>query len=300
MVNQANSFFLPRFLGELKTSWPILLALLVMYAPTFYHLTDTVWKHDDNSHGPLVVAIVIYLFWFNRQHFKLENPDGNVLGWLFMIIGLFAYTVGRSQEVIIFDVGSIFFVAIGIILITSGVNSLKSLWFPVFFIIFIIPLPVSLIDSITLPMKVAVSYVATNLLHWLDYPIARSGVVIQIAQFKLLVADACAGMNTLISLEALGLLYLNLVKSSSIARNVLLGCLIVPISFTANVVRVIVLILVTYYFGAAAGQGFIHGFAGMVLFIVALFLIIFVDSLIQWIVNKFFSNELKYQQVSDA
>ena len=71
-------------------------------------------------------------------------------------------------------------------------------------------------------------------------------------------------------------------RHPSAFRNVGLAILIVPISFTANVVRVITLTLVTYHFGDAAGQGFLHGFAGMVLFLTALALILAVDSALQW------------------
>jgi hypothetical protein len=39
--------------------------------------------------------------------------------------------------------------------------------------------------------------------------------------------------------------------------------------------------LITYHFGDAAGQGFLHGFAGMVLFMSALVLIIGFDSTLQ-------------------
>ncbi len=149
-----------------------------------------------------------------------------------------------------------------------------------------IPLPGIFIDAVTMPMKMAVSYVAEHILFWVGYPIARTGVILQIGQYQLLVADACAGMHTLISLEALGLLYLNLVKHDSLFRNITLAILIIPISFTANVIRVMVLTLVTYYFGDAAGQGFVHGFAGMVLFVVALTLIMGVDSILQYIAKR--------------
>ena len=103
---------------------------------------------------------------------------------------------------------------------------------------------------------------------------ARTGVILQVGPYQLLVADACAGLNTLLTLEALGLLYLNLVRHESAARNITLAMLIVPISFAANVIRVIALALITYHFGDAAGQGFLHGFAGMVLFLAALLLIL--------------------------
>ena len=98
-------------------------------------------------------------------------------------------------------------------------------------------------------------------------------------------ADACAGLHTLFTLEALGLLYLNIIRHDSLFRNAALAILIVPISFTANVIRVIILTLITYHFGDEAGQGFLHGFAGMVLFLSALLLIIGVDSLLQWSVK---------------
>jgi exosortase len=130
-------------------------------------------------------------------------------------------------------------------------------------------------------MKMTVSYVAETLLYWVGYPIGRNGVVIQIGQYMLLVADACAGLHTLLTLEALGLLYLNLVRRDSMFRNITLAVLIVPISFASNVVRVIALSLITYHFGNEAGQGFLHGFAGMVLFLTALLLIIGFDSVLQ-------------------
>jgi exosortase len=118
------------------------------------------------------------------------------------------------------------------------------------------------------------------------YPISRAGVILQIGQYQLLVADACAGLQTLLTLEALGLFYLNLNPHNSAVRNVVLALLIVPISFAANVIRVIVLTLITYHAGSAAGQGFLHGFAGIVLFLTALMLILAADSALQWQVRR--------------
>ena len=118
------------------------------------------------------------------------------------------------------------------------------------------------------------------MLYHLGYPIGRAGVMLTVGQYQLFVADACAGLNTMFTLEALGLLYLNLMQIRSPLRYGLLATLLVPIAFSANVVRVIALVLITYYFGDEMAQGFIHGFAGMLLFGVALTLMLLVDSLI--------------------
>jgi exosortase B len=168
-------------------------------------------------------------------------------------------------------------------MLLSGYRAVRLMWFPLFFMVFMVPLPGLFVDALTQPMKMAVSYVAEFVLYHLGYPISRSGVILQIGQYQLLVADACAGLNTLFTLEALGLLYLNLIRHQSAMRNIFLAIFIVPISFTANVIRVMVLTLITYHFGDAAGQGFLHGFAGMVLFIAALTLIIASDGLLRMI-----------------
>jgi exosortase len=135
-------------------------------------------------------------------------------------------------------------------------------------------------------MKLAVSTVTVEILAVLGLPVAQSGVVISLGQYKLLVAEACAGMRTLFMLETLGILYLNLVYHNSMLRNIILPILIIPISFSANVIRVLVLALITYYLGDEAGQGFLHGLAGMVLFMAGLLIMIGADTLLRFISEK--------------
>lgn len=267
-------------------SWlPFIIGLVALYLPSYYAISQTLWREVDQAHGPIVLMVIVFLAWQKREHLVLKQPtpQESILGWVLLLFGLACYVLGRSQDILMLDMGSQIPVLMGVLLLSCGRQALKAMWFPLFFIIFMLPLPLA---SITMPMKMAVSYVTETILFWFDYPIARSGVVLQIGQYQLLVADACAGMHTLISLEALGLLYLNLVKHDSLMRNITLGILIIPISFTANVVRVMALTLITYYFGDEVGQGFVHGFAGMFLFIIALIFILAVDSTIQYVVRR--------------
>jgi len=265
----------------------ILAGLIVAYFPTYLELAQTTWQTEEQAHGPIIIFVILYLLWQQKSFWS--DPSSYIArpgyGAFFFFIGIFLYIVGRSQGILFFDIGSQIPIFIGILLMFRGFPAIRALWFPIFFLIFMVPLPGVFLDAVTLPMKIAVSYVAEEVLYWIGYPISRNGVILQIGQYQLLVADACAGLHTLISLEALGLLYLNIVKHDSLFRNIILACLIVPISFTANVIRVMVLTLVTYYFGDEAGQGFVHGFAGLVLFVVALTLIISVDSFIQYLIK---------------
>lgn len=262
---------------------PIILGLVALYGPTLFDLFTTVWNSDEQGHGPIVLGIAIWLIWRRRVEL-FDGPAGTprpVLGFACIVLASAFYFLGRTQDYLFFEAGSLIFMLIGVVLLMRGTTALKSVWFGLFFMLFMVPLPNSIVDLLTQPMKMAVSYMAESILFALGYPIARSGVMLLIGPYQLLVADACAGLHTLFTLEALGLLYLNVVRHASGIRNLVLAVLIVPISFSANVIRVMTLTLITYYLGDEAGQGFLHGFAGMVLFLSALMLIIAADSLVR-------------------
>ncbi len=267
--------------------WPILLGMLVMYAPTFYDLFNGLWATEEQAHGPIIFALAVWLIYrlWPRMMEKSEGKPSAATGWVVFVIALVSYIIGRSQEIMLFEMSSFIWMLAAILLVKRGSSAVKVIWFPLFFMLFMIPLPGTVVIVLTMPMKMAVSYVTENILFWAGYPIARNGVTLQIGQYQLLVADACAGLQTLLTLESLGLFYLNVVRHTSVFRNVVLAILIVPISFAANVIRVITLTLITYYFGDEAGQGFMHGFAGMVLFLSALILILGMDTFLQFIVK---------------
>lgn len=260
-----------------------LFGLLLLYLPTYEKLYSTIWQSDEQGHGPLILLIVLFLLWQKKDFLiqSIASKMEELIGVFILFIGLLAYILGHSQNILFLDVASQILVLLGAILFLSGKHALLKLWFPVFFLIFMIPLPGTVVDALTMPMKIAVSNVSELLLHSFGYPVIRDGVILQIGYYKLLVADACAGLHTVFSLEAMGLLYLHLVRRDSFARNVAMGLLILPISFIANTIRVSALVLITFYYGDEVGQGFVHDFAGFVLFGTALIMIILMDTLIQ-------------------
>jgi exosortase B len=276
---------------ERVVPWLVLLAgLCVAYIPIFTELFRTLWSTSQNAHGPIVLAVATWFFYFNAKRISEDRSisirPAPLAGGIVLAFGIVSYVIGRSQSVHLLEVGSIIPVLIGIVLILWGASVCRRLWFSFFFLSFMIPLPGSVIDAITQPMKIVVSYAAEYVLHWLSYPVARSGVVLHVGPYQLLVADACAGLNSLFTLEAMGLLYMNVMRHESVARNAALAMLIIPISVVSNIIRVITLALVTYYFGDEAGQGFVHDFSGIVLFLTALLLIIGTDSLVGLVVGR--------------
>ena len=257
------------------------LGFALLYGPAYVELSKTVWATDEQGHGPIILAVAVWLL-YQQRHALAAVPTRPVpaLGWPLLVFALLLYALGRSQDIIMFAVGSQIILLVALLLLFHSKAGLKLVWFPLFFLLFMVPLPEALVAAVTAPLKSAVSAVSSNLLYSLGYPVGRSGVIMTVGPYQLLVADACAGLNSMFTLEALGMLYMKLMGYTSPARNIALAILLVPTAFLANIVRVMILVLVTYHFGDEAGQGFVHGFAGMVLFIVALMLMLVLDKVL--------------------
>jgi exosortase B len=264
--------------------------MAVMFGPVFYKLAHTVWNTDEQGHGPIIIGVVVWLLWLRRDALHAAAVAGKpagISGWLVLLLGLLTYVVGRIQNIVTFEMGAAIPLLTGMLAVTFGWRVVKVAAFPIFFILFAVPLPGAVVDALTQPLKQAVSWAAEGILYAMGYPVSRTGVILRVGQYQLLVADACAGLNSMFTLEALGLLYMNIVGHTSRLRNVLLAILIIPMAFIANIIRVMILVLVTYHFGDEAGQGVVHGAAGMVLFGVALVLMFIIDG----VLGFFFRNK---------
>lgn len=278
----------PALFEQHKITLALLAAVfLLMFVPVYHDLSQTAWATDSNGHGPIILGLVMWMLWRDREVIlQGATSPSPVWGMLWISAGMVMYILGHSQGIDTVETAAQLPILIGCLLLIGGSGALRKAWFPIFFLCFMVPLPGVLTQMITLPLKSAVSFVAEGVLHNIGYPVGRAGVTLVIGPYQLLVADACSGLNSIFTLEALGLFYMKLMSYQSKTRNIILALMIIPISFVSNVTRVICLILITYYFGDQVGQGFMHGFAGMVLFGVALTLIFGFDLILSRIFDK--------------
>lgn len=252
-----------------------------MYLPTYWWAATTIWRTEEHAHGAIILIIVAWLFWQRRKAiFQAPGEPAPAAGWSCFLLGVLLYIVGRSQDISIFEMGSQIPILAGSLLLLGGRPAARAAWFPLAYIIFMIPLPGVFVDAVTAPLKQWIAIIAENVLYAAGYPIARSGVVLAIGQYRLLVADACSGLHSIYSLTALGALFMYLTGRHSIVHNGAMAASILPIAFSANVIRVMLLVLLTYHFGDSAGQGFLHGAAGMVLIVAALLFFLLLDRLL--------------------
>jgi exosortase len=264
-----------------KFSWPLIVGFAALAVPTLIRFAQQNWGEESGAAAPIVLATGGWLLWRNWPSMVREGRQGG--GWITIIaIGLAIplYVFGRAFSFALFEAIGLYVVGLALLDEAFGLQTMLRQWFPLLYLGFAVPLPSWVLDSVTAPLKEFVSFVATTLLQTAGYPVARQGVTITIAQYQLLVEDACSGLNSLFGLVAIGLLYAYLTRASSPWRFAALTFFIVPIAVLANILRVIIVVLLTYYAGNEVGQSFVHYLAGFVLFGLSLMLVFAVDQMI--------------------
>jgi len=264
-----------------KVLWIFLaVAVLIAFSPTFVKLVAGPWRTEQEGHGPLILAGAAWLAWQCRPRLQtVQFSPAPVSGWLVLLVGLIGLAITRSLDLVMVEVASQLPIICGCVLLVGGWRVLRILAFPIAFLVFAIPPPGWLLDAFTVPLKAMVSDWVAEILYDLDFPVAQNGVMIMIGPYQLLVKDACAGMNSIFALSAIGVFYIHEFVRNSKLRAFVLLLSIIPITIVANFVRVMSLVLIAYYYGIDAVEGIFHDLTGFALFVVALALFFLLDGI---------------------
>jgi len=258
----------------------LMIGVAAILLPTMIEVGQFNWTTEQGGHGPIVMAIGLWLLWREVKSSSAPRKPGNAVIGSLALIGLLAvYLVSRITGILEIEALAMYGALIVGAYMLFGGAMIRSVWFPLLYLALTLPPPDSVVAAVTQPIKIAISEWAVSLLYALGYPIASSGVMIQIAQFELLVAAACAGLNSIISLGAICLFYGYLRHRTNLLAFVVIALSVIPIAVFSNFIRVIILILITYYLGEAAAQGFLHDFAGLTMFAIALLSVFVIDSI---------------------
>ena len=265
----------------LERHWLLILGLLALTVPTMVMVAQDSWSTEQGAHGPVVLATGLWLLLRMRRQFTPAIAPGSLAVAVPLLLScLVIYALGRISGTPEIEGYALYAVLLVIAYAYLGIRAMRLIWFPLLYFFFLFPPPDSVVAAVTQPLKLGISRAAVSLLDAFGLPIARTGVIITVDQYDILVAAACSGLNSIISLSAIGLFYIYMRHNANWRYAMVLMIAIVPVAVLANFVRVLVLILVTYYFGDPVAQGFLHGFAGMTMFAIALLGIFGIDMLI--------------------
>jgi exosortase len=196
-----------------------------------------------------------------------------------LIFGIFLLTFGSHQEYLFISTLSLVPVSFGLIICLYGSGAARKLSFPILYLLLLVPPPLGILDSVTLPLRHGISVATEMILHAFDYPILRKGLLLTIGSDDIYMGEPCSGFRSLVTLFSLILVYVY-IRPGTVNRKIILATCIVPMALLGNLVRVVTLCLITYYLGAETGQGFFHNFSGIMIFIITLLGLMGIETLL--------------------
>ena len=235
--------------------------ILAILIPTLLLVARESWSTEQGAHGPIVLATGLWLLWREwKNAAPLARPAPGLPVALLFAVMLPLYFISRVSNIVETEGYLMYGLIVAVLFSVIGWDALKKLWFPLLYLLFVLPPPETVVAMVTNPLKIILSESAVGFLY-------------------LFVAEACAGLNSLISLSAISLFYVYLRHHANLRYSLLMILAIVPVAVFANFVRIILLVLLTYHGGEAAAQGFLHDFAGLTMFMTALITIFAIDHL---------------------
>jgi EpsI family protein len=154
--------------------------------------------------------------------------------------------IGRAGGVAAVQAISLLVSITGIVVLLLGSQFLRTVWFPIAYLLFMTPVWGSLTERLHLPFQLFSANVAVAVLQFLGVPAYREAVYIELPRVTLEVAKVCSGVNYLIAVIAIGvpLAYLYL---KGWRRRVALVSFAVIVSILSNSFRVALIGLLSYY-----------------------------------------------------
>lgn len=249
--------------------------LLCVYYPIMPGLVN-IWLGDsNNSHGLLAPLIAGYLVYQKRHYLKTYTADMQNLKYNFWATSFGLFILAGSLLMYgLFYVGHIEFVSrimfilslVSLVWYYFGLRLVKIILFPLLFLFFMVPIPVSLINHITLPMKTFATNMAVPMIQMFNIPLVQEGNIIHLTTCTLEVAEACSGIRSLVSMLMLGVLFAYMTKDNNFKKIILVSFSPV-IAIVVNVMRITGTGILANSFGEKVARGYVHDVSGYLVFI---------------------------------
>jgi exosortase len=196
-----------------------------------------------------------------------------------LLAGALLYFVGRgvgagfnqNDFTAIIALAAVVFLNGGFIL-SYGLPAFKAALFPLLFLVFVIPIPSTLMDGFITFLQVGSTEFVNLLFMTTGVPFLREGFVFHLPGMSVEVAKQCSGIRSSLALLITAILAGHMFLETG-WKKVVLALAIVPITMFKNGIRILILTLLgTYVNPKWLTESSLHRDGGIVFFILALVL----------------------------
>jgi len=272
--------------NSISTNLPALVLPALLFA-TFILAYFPVWRSlviawsgsDEYSHGFFIIPLCLYILWRKRQILSEITIKPSPWGLVLVVFSLLLYLFAHFAEIMTVTCFSLVLLLPGVVIYLYGFRVFKEFLFPLFLLLFMIPVPSQIYAAATIPLQLFVTKSSTWLAAALGLPIYREGNVIHLADRTFEVVQACSGLRSMISLLTLGAVFAYFTLRSNCLRTILFFSAI-PAAILVNIIRVLLMVLVYHLFTYDLTTGTIHTVFGLVIFLLALAFLVGVRALL--------------------
>jgi exosortase len=259
-----------------------LIAILtaILYFPVIKDLVGDWWNDSDYTYAFLVPPFVAYVIWHGFDGYRKIEVRPNHYGLPVLLAALLLLFIGKLGADYFISRFSLWILIVGLVLYLFGWRMLRSLAFPLSYLLLTIPLPGIIHNEITFPLQLFCSRAAASLIDLMGVPVFREGNILKVPHYTVEVAQACSGIRSLLALVAMGIGYGYFAERRLWVRAALVA-LMIPIALFTNSLRIMAVSLLGYAVDPSWAEGFAHLFSGWVIFLLALVLLFLAHSLIE-------------------
>lgn len=251
--------------------------LLIAWAIAFYPIFESLFQawisKSDNSYCMLVPLISLFFIWNKKEQIKTMPITKNNIGLFIMIVSMVMYIISYVGDLAFISRLMIIFSLIGLLTYTLGEKIVKVMVFPLFFLLFVVPVPDSILNLVAFPLQLLATNISYTIISALSIPVYQEGNILYFAQAHLEIVEACSGIRSIISLTMLGVILAFLSNNGYVTKFILILSAI-PIAMIANIFRITSSGILAHFFGRDAIEGIYHDFSGLIVFILGFLLLI--------------------------
>ena len=265
-MNQANSSRIYTFSAFWAKTGIVFSLWGVTFLPVYPELWNTWMNNSNDSHGVLVPIISAGLIWQKRNELSRTLMSSSIWGAVVLAVSLFLYLISLAGDMAVVQRATMIFSLIGLILFNYGMAVFRILAFPLFFLIFMVPIPVSIYSLIALPLQLFATDASHAIIQAVGIPVLKEGNMLYFAKTQLEVAEACSGLRSMMAFAMLSTLFAYLMDSGWWKRFILVLSAL-PLAIVANIIRVTGTGILAHFYGQQVAHGFLHEFSGLAVFI---------------------------------
>ena len=245
-----------------------ILALILLVAGGVVYFQPMRWLIESwrvnpyYKHGFIVAFVAIAYAVFKCVRSK--KAEGESRHWIyFLAASIVLYLIGFQTSLNFLKTVPIFFTLLSIAYLLENHVPAHSLRFPLLFPIIVIPIP--FLPELTAFLQFAMVHLSTGLLQVFGYEIVAEGATIYLPNATFVIGEPSSGIQSLIALLTLMIPLIYFTKTS-LKKKSLLYLLIIPVAMLGNLLRIVTLFIVGYYYGEAIAADFWHDIGGILFY----------------------------------